>query len=324
MFSMLKKYIILIVLIIAVIILIISRYDIKKVQQVKEKYICNNINVNYNNLDDSKTVSDFKRYECKNRIRIGGEERFVKKAKSNLWRIDGAWYICADDQFKLIKNSCTVYSFGIHLDYTFDIAIKTDYGCQVYSFDPFVEAPIFTEKRKSNIILKDSYELKIDDKWTFYRVGIAGFRNSTRNEKKVEWLATLDQILDLTKQRNKIIDIFKMDVEGAEKGFLEALDMNYACQYFKQFVFEGHFVSNEKSRIWAAYKLIKKLEICFLLFHRDTRFFMHETWGETGHMTEFQNPNEFKLEIKGFESELELTLKMFINGELHFINRNFL
>ncbi len=81
MYSILKKYIILIVLIIAFIIIIISQYDIKKVQQVKEKYICNNINVNNDNFDDSKTVRDFKRYNCKNRIRIGGEERLVKKAK---------------------------------------------------------------------------------------------------------------------------------------------------------------------------------------------------------------------------------------------------
>ena len=325
MYAILKKYIILIVLIIAFIIIIISQYDIKKLYKIaNEKYICNKMNVNYNNLDDSETVSDFKRYKCKNRIRIGGNEDYLKKAKSNLWRIDGAWYICADDQFKLKQNSCTVYSFGIYFDYSFDTSMKKNYGCQVYSFDPFVEAPIFVEKRKSNIILNNSYELKMDDKWTFFRVGIEGYRNLTKNEKKIEWLATLDQILDITKQRNKIIDVFKMDVEGAEEGFLETLDMNYACKYFKQFVLETHFYSNQKYKIWASYRLLKKLEICFSLFHRDTRFFIHDTWGETGHMTEFQNPNEFKLEIKDFESELELALKMFINGELYFINKNFL
>jgi hypothetical protein len=324
MISILKKYIILMVLIIAFLIITIKQYDIEKMYQVKEKYVCNNINDNYNNFGGIITVSDFKRFECKNRIRIGGNKGYLTKARSNLWRIDGAWFICADDQFKLKQNSCTVYSFGINFDYTFDTSIKKDYGCQVYSFDPFVEAPIFVEKRKSNIILNNSYELKMDDKWTFYRVGIAGYRNSTRNENSIEWLATLDQILDITKQRDKIIDVLKMDVEGAEKGFLEALDMNYACKYFKQFVFEGHFYSNQKSKIWATYKLIKKLELCFLLFHRDTRFFLRDTWGETGHMTEFQNPNEFKLEIKEYESELELALKMFINGELYFINKNFL
>ena len=85
MYSILKKYIILIVLIIAFVIIIISQYDIKKLHQVKEKYICDNINdnYNYNNLDDSKTVRDFKRYKCKNRIRIGGEKGYLKNSKSN-------------------------------------------------------------------------------------------------------------------------------------------------------------------------------------------------------------------------------------------------
>ena len=64
---------------------------------------------------------------------------------------------------------------------------------------------------------------------------------------------------------------------------------------FKQFLVETHFYSNSKGR--EAYELIKKLETCFRLFHRDTRFFMHDTEGDTGHMTEFQNPNKFKLEM---------------------------
>ena len=112
--------------------------------------------------------------------------------------------------------------------------------------------------------------------------------------------------------------------EKAEISFLDSLDLNYACKYIKQFVLETHFLSNTKKEIWKAYNLVKKLETCFSLFHRDTRFFMHDTWGETGHMTEFQNPNSFKLEIKEFESELELSLKMLATGELYFINRNFL
>jgi len=218
-------------------------------------------------------------------------------------------------------NSCTVFSFGINLDPSFDIAINNDYGCKLYSFDPYIEAPIFAEKRKSN----KSYAIKMNDKWTFYRVGIAGYE--TQNENKIEWLASLNQILGLTGERDKQIDLLKIDVEGAEIGFLKNLDMNYACKYLKQFVFETHFFSNEKKNIWAAYELIKRLEICFSLYHRDTRFFLGDTWNEnaTGHMTEFQNPqSEFKLNMKEFETELELTLKMFVSGELYFINRNFL
>jgi len=115
-----------------------------------------------------------------------------------------------------------------------------------------------------------------------------------------------------------------MDTEEAEINFLKTLDMNYACKYFKQFVLETHFYSNQKKEIWKAYKLMKKLEVCFSLFHRDTRFFVYDTWGDTGHMSEFQNPNLFKLEMKEYESELELALKMFTTGELYFINRNFL
>ncbi len=306
MLGFVKKNYIIIFLVIIIIILVINKY---------------NINHNEHTITDT-TARDFIRYECKNRVRIGGYSELTKKAKSNLWRIDGAWFVCLDDQFKMKFNSCTLFSFGINHDYTFDSQMKNDYGCKIYSFDPFNEAGVFADKRKMNKSLKNSFEIKVDEKWTFYRIGLVGNVNSIVNENKIGWLATLDQILDLTSQRNKIIDVFKMDIEEAEKDFIQNLDMNYACKYLKQFLVETHFYANSKGR--EAYELIKKLETCFRLFHRDTRFFMHDTEGDTGHLTEFQNPSKFKLEMKEFKTELDLAFKMFSTGELYFINKNFL
>ena len=70
--------------------------------------------------------------------------------------------------------------------------------------------------------------------------------------------------------------------------------MNYACKYIKQFLFETHKHD---------YNLLKKLELCFSLFHRDTRFLSGDAQGSTGHLTEFQNPkSNFKIELNKFEN----------------------
>ncbi len=283
--------------------------DIKKLNYI----ITNEETFKFINL-----TRDFIRYNCKNMVRIGGPPEHVLNAPHDLFRIDGAWFICLD---KLEINNCTVLSFGINTDYSFDRAIRYDYGCKINSFDPFIEADLFKAKRESNISLKNSFKLEMDEKWTFYRIGIVGQVNKTISKNEIGSMTDIISILKLTNQLNKTIDIFKMDTEGGEKEFIENLDMNYACTYFKQFVIETHLnYKNAKCR----YDLMKKLEICFSMFHRNTRFFRGDTHGPTGLLTEFQNPkNGFKLELNEFVDEFDLVHFLFSTGELYFINRNF-
>ena len=108
-----------------------------------------------------------------------------------------------------------------------------------------------------------------------------------------------------------------MDIEGPEKDFFEGLNISYACKYFKQIVFETH--KNFR------FKDLVKLEECFRLFRRETRFFEELIYdNRLGYLTEFQSPNGYKLQLKTYFNETYLAEFMFVTGELYFINKNFL
>lgn len=124
-------------------------------------------------------------------------------------------------------------------------------------------------------------------------------------------------IIQLTGLENRVIDVLKMDIEGSEKSVLAQLDMTYACKYIKQLMFESH--GNMR------FGELVKLETCFSLFRRDTRFFQHNRPSpELGLLTEFQLEQGFDLNLKYFDNETSLAEYMFANGELYFLNRNFL
>ena len=113
-----------------------------------------------------------------------------------------------------------------------------------------------------------------------------------------------------------------MDIEGTEWEIFETINIDYACAYFKQFLFETH-PRNVPQMNFAKYTLLKKLEKCFMLFHRDTRFFNLIKTKENGYLTEFQS--SFKLDLLNFGSnEEEVIWYMLSTGELYFINKNFL
>jgi hypothetical protein len=215
------------------------------------------------------STRDFIRYNCKKRIRIGGNPDFIRKKDDKLWRIDGAWFVCLDGHLNLQINNCNVLSFGINHDYSFDREIAYKYGCKIQSFDPFVEADLFKSIRKSNSSYSDSFSLPVTKNWTFNRIGIVGDQKQVNLKNKIGWMATLDDILETTNNINKEIDILKMDIEGGESSIIFNLDIEYACKYFKQFIFETH-----PPRLGEyPFRLLSKLEKCFSLFHRDTRFF---------------------------------------------------
>ena len=119
-------------------------------------------------IDHVKT-RDFMSYECKSMIRIGGPSGNIQNSPHPLYRIDGAWFICLDGQLGPKKDDCNVLSFGINNDYSFDLEMNRDFGCSVFSFDPIVEADIFSKIRSSNNNLAQSVQIKVNPKWTFYK-----------------------------------------------------------------------------------------------------------------------------------------------------------
>jgi len=88
-----------------------------------------------------------------------------------------------------------------------------------------------------------------------------------------------------------------MDIENAEWKIFETIDIDYACAYFKQF-----------------------------LFRRDTRFFgQSESLYTANHgpLTEFQA--SFKLDLLNYGSSGEEVIWFMLSiGELYFVNKNYL
>lgn len=151
------------------------------------------------------------------------------------------------------------------------------------------------------------------------RIGVSNV-NTNGHENlaamKISDMLDLKTILRLTGNENRVIDVFKMDIEGAEKEVFADLDMTYACTYFKQLLFETH--KNMRFRD------LVQLERCFYLFRRDTRFFettVHDPL--LGPLTEFQLPGGHSLNVTAYHNELELAEVMFVSGELYFVNKNF-
>jgi hypothetical protein len=276
----------------------------------------------WSELTKSCTLRDFNRYPCKELRRIGGIQQHVAAAQDPLYRIDGAWYVCFDEFLKPTPNSCLIYSFGIHHDEAFDFEMNQKYGCHVHSFDPFIESGRFAAIRSSNQKLSQAFEIKVNEKWSFYRIGLQGARSNLKipQDLKINSFLNFDEILELTGKKNQVIDIFKMDIEGAEKSIFETIDMHYFCKYVKQFALETHPEMRKEAR-----RLMAKLEKCFYLYYRDTRFYMHEKFGPTGFMTEFQLKSEnVSIELASFRDEIEMADYMFTMGELYFVNLNFL
>jgi hypothetical protein len=267
---------------------------------------------------------DFFRYKCKNMKRIGGWPKYINKTPEKLYRIEGAWFVCFDENVAPIENKCKVLSFGINDDDTFDKSISSDFGCQVDAFDPYVEYEFYRNIRSKNDQLKDKISLKVNEKYRFHRIGITG-NESVANKNKIGWLTTFDEILNYLKLTNQVIDVLKMDIEEAEWITLKSIDIDYLCKYVKQFLIESH-ISRISPKISKEYLiLLRKLEKCFLLFHRDTRFFQESGWSPYGFQkTEFQEPKSYRMDLNQYHDETDIIDFVVTFGELYFVNENFL
>jgi hypothetical protein len=315
------------ILIVVIIIYLIFSHKIKEnITEIQRQFLkslieCEKDKNNHQDtyLNDANIVMrDYLRYNCLNRKRIGGNEAHKKAANDLLWRIDGAWFICVDGNLAPVENNCNVLSFGILNDYTFDEHCANVFKCTVHSFDPFIEDKLFTQIRtKTN--QPNAVSLKVNSKWWFHRIGIVGEVKETKSKNSIGWMATFDEILSYTQLNEKVIDVLKIDIEGYEGTIIKNINVNYFCKYVKQFVLETHPES-----LHYVYDYMRRIEMCFRLFHRDHRFFMGDKFVSTGHITEWQNPAGFKVNISLFKNELEFIKHLINSGELYFINKNFI
>jgi len=200
--------------------------------------------------------------------------------------------------------------------------MNANFKCQIESFDPFYVSDALKKKEYENLLT-----INIKKNWRYHKMGITGDSKLVTKKNSIGWIAKFEDILEYTQLTNKTIDVFKMDIEYNEWNVLMTLDMEYACKYIKQFMLETHparILSTDQRRDFNSLKLLRRLEKCFLLFHRDTRFFQQYKKEYGFYVTEFQDHKNYKLDLNEFENEIDLVNFMFIYGELYFVNKKFL
>lgn len=143
---------------------------------------------------------------------------------------DGHKAVCLDQFISPEFDNCLVYSFGINNQWSFDEAMA-QYGCQVYAFDPSMSADDYDRSRYIH----------------FYRLGLAG--NNDLNPSSSGWnISTASSIYKMLRHRHgdKVIDVFKMDVEFAEWEVIpQMLRSGFLADKVKQLAVEIHFKEDD-------------------------------------------------------------------------------
>jgi hypothetical protein len=268
------------------------------------------------------TTRDFYRYECQDERKIGAKYRISTKPGSHSLKNEKFWYTCFDSAIKPLDNQCIILSFGIKSDLSFDKEFNNKFGCLVHSIDPKQENLILDAivRNKSN-----SISFRVDEKWFYHKIGLAGdeiLKTSQKNQ--ITRLGKFDEIVYYLDLSNKVVDVLKINIGSGEWDAMNSLDMDYLCQYVKQLLIETHYDSRTilPGRFKHYMKILRRLEKCFLLFHRESRFLHYLQDGEINFFTNGLKATNY--DLKEFNDDTDIFEFMITFGDSYFVNSNFL
>ncbi|CEL99428.1 unnamed protein product [Vitrella brassicaformis CCMP3155] len=176
---------------------------------------------------------------------------------------DGGKWVCDPDRIisrsKASGKPCLVYSVGGSNEWSFEDSVYKTLGCEVHTFDHTVATP----KAKPEHI-------------NFHRWGIdqPGRGASLQADNPGPLTAGLNEIITALGHENREIDIFKIDVEGAEFKSLTPLLTSGAWRKkppIRQVLIEVHVFGNHQQQ---AVEMNKELLSAFLnngyvMFHKE-------------------------------------------------------
>ena len=171
-----------------------------------------------------------------------------------------------DGGYVLLDELCegvdVCYSFGIDWDVSFDVHFADRYGSKMRLYDPFIPCipltahPAVVGHQRRGISDEPPVRCGPVKNATFYQIGIGEIQEGN--------LDTLDNFLTINGDKGKRM-VLKMDVEGAEWGAFDTMNVNTLWE-FEQITVEFHDMHTEE--LWdIAYRVFKKLTDNFYIYH---------------------------------------------------------
>ncbi|XP_060595523.1 probable methyltransferase-like protein 24 [Ruditapes philippinarum] len=184
---------------------------------------------------------------CRNQTRVGSLK-------------DGGKEVCIDEQYKP-RVPCLVYSFGqvSNFQFDFEMDIVKKFGCEVHTFDPSRE---ITSK------------VKIPSEINYHLVGLYDSNTIIKDGWKVNNLSNIRKELH---HERRVVDILKIDVEGAEWQALPAMFKSGVLKYVKQICIEIHFGQCKPGgKIFGGVSIQHQLSTLRQLYLHGFHIFIHE------------------------------------------------
>jgi hypothetical protein len=105
-----------------------------------------------------------------------------------------------------------VYSVGSNGDFSFEIDVKSRFGCEVHTFDQTGNTPRFASLAKQAGV-------------EFFSLGLSGTRGAMNNSvtNATSTLFTFPDMVELLGDNSRHIDILKVDCEGCELMMISGL-----------------------------------------------------------------------------------------------------
>lgn len=189
---------------------------------------------NHEILNMVADLTEVSRVACAKTVVLGGR-RYCFNGTSVY---DGYKSMCLDKAVMPIPKNCTVLSFGVGNEFSFDDASAL-YGCKVYSFD-------FTMKNLTNSCYGPGKHF-IDFGLSYNNVERMTYYTNKKDNPKSYFVSsrfTLQTILEFLDLSETTIDYLKMDIEGSEwKVFSQILENPKSAQVLNkvnQIILEIH------------------------------------------------------------------------------------
>ena len=180
----------------------------------------------------------------------------------------GGWTVALEES----KPACTIYSFGVGNDISFDLAMIQRFGCNVHGFDPSppVASWIKTQQLPANYTFHPYGLGASDGDVSFFapspKSGMFSVSDQHRHVGTTEVKLSVRSLATIvTSLGSSCIDLLKIDIEGAE---YEVLPSIIQCPVpIRQLLIEFHHRAGVGS-LQDTVRCVQQLQVAgFELFH---------------------------------------------------------